>query len=339
MYAVYVINIFIFLWKRRNRLMTLLKVKNLKIHFPVRGGVLRRVIDHVQAVDGVSFHIKRGETYGLVGESGSGKTTTGRGIIGLNRITSGKIIFDGHDITNIRRSRFERLRDIQMIFQDPHSSLNPKKRIIDIVAEPLRNAYKMTKDEERQRVIELLERVGLGASSIYKYPHEFSGGQLQRIGIARAIALKPKLIIADEPVSALDVSIQAQVLNFMKEIQKELNLTYLIISHDLGVIRHMCEHIGVMYKGRYVEEGLADEVFKNPQHIYTKRLVSAIPNIDPRQRELHMKMRQKVVNHYNYSHDFYFNKDGTARELINVTDTHKAAIPEKGRGKHVEVSN
>jgi len=309
--------------------MTLLKVKNLKIHFPVRGGILRRVIDHVQAVDGVSFHIKRGETYGLVGESGSGKTTTGRGIIGLNRITSGKIIFDGHDITNIRRSRFERLRDIQMIFQDPHSSLNPKKRIIDIVAEPLRNAYKMTKDEERQRVIELLERVGLGASSIYKYPHEFSGGQLQRIGIARAIALKPKLIIADEPVSALDVSIQAQVLNFMKELQKELNLTYLMISHDLGVIKHMCERIAVMYKGRFVEEGLSDEIFNNPQHIYTKRLISAIPNINPRKRDHQIKIREEVASEYNMKHDAYFDREGYAKKLVQISKTHRAAIPLK----------
>jgi len=319
--------------------MTLLEVKDLKIHFPIRGGIFRRIVDYVKAVDGVSFSIEQGKTYGLVGESGSGKTTTGRGIIGLNHITSGEIYFEGKNISDIRKLNFDVKKDIQMIFQDPFSSLNPRKRVIDIVAEPLRNLHKLTKEEEKKRVVELLEQVGLSASNIYKYPHEFSGGQLQRIGIARAIALKPKLIIADEPVSALDVSIQAQVLNFMKEIQKELNLTYLIISHDLGVIRHMCEHIGVMYKGRYVEEGLADEVFKNPQHIYTKRLVSAIPNIDPRQRELHMKMRQKVVNHYNYSHDFYFNKDGTARELINVTDTHKAAIPEKGRGKHVEVSN
>lgn len=319
--------------------MTLLEVKDLKIHFPIRGGIFRRIVDYVKAVDGVSFSIEQGKTYGLVGESGSGKTTTGRGIIGLNHITSGEIYFEGKNISDIRKLNFDVKKDIQMIFQDPFSSLNPRKRVIDIVAEPLRNLHKLPKEEEKKRVVELLEQVGLSASNIYKYPHEFSGGQLQRIGIARAIALKPKLIIADEPVSALDVSIQAQVLNFMKEIQKELNLTYLIISHDLGVIRHMCEHIGVMYKGRYVEEGLADEVFKNPQHIYTKRLVSAIPNIDPRQRELHMKMRQKVVNHYNYSHDFYFNKDGTARELINVTDTHKAAIPEKGRGKHVEVSN
>lgn len=310
--------------------MALLEVKDLKIHFPIRGGIFKRIVDHVKAVDGVSFHIEQGKTYGLVGESGSGKTTTGRAIIGLNDITSGVVLFEGENITDFKRSNFDIRKDIQMIFQDPFSSLNPKKRVNDIIAEPLRNAYKLSKEEEKKRVYELLEQVGLSAASIYKYPHEFSGGQLQRIGIARAIALKPKLIIADEPVSALDVSIQAQVLNFMQDIQKELNLTYLIISHDLGVIKHMSDHIGVMYKGRFIEQGLADEVFENPQHIYTKRLISAIPDIDPRNREEQIKIRQQIQMEYKDSYDYYFNRDGLARELIKISETHTAAIPQKG---------
>ena len=262
--------------------MSFLEVKDLKVHFPIHGGILGRTVDHVRAVDGVSFAIEKGKTYGLVGESGSGKTTTGRAIIGLNKITSGKVLFEGQDITDLSRSKMDARRDIQMIFQDPYSTLNPKKRVLDIVAEPLRNYEKLSKGEERKRVQELLELVGLSPESIHKYPHEFSGGQRQRIGIARAIALKPKLIIADEPVSALDVSVQAQVLNFMQEIQQELGLTYLFISHDLGIIRHMCDRIGIMYKGRYVEEGTPDDIFNNPQHIYSKRLVAAIPDIDPR---------------------------------------------------------
>lgn len=310
--------------------MALLEVKDLKIHFPIRGGIFKRIVDYVKAVDGVSFHIEQGKTYGLVGESGSGKTTTGRAIIGLNDITSGEILFQGKNITDFKRSDFDIRKDIQMIFQDPFSSLNPKKRVKDIIAEPLRNAYKLSKEEEKKRVYELLEQVGLSAASIYKYPHEFSGGQLQRIGIARAIALKPKLIIADEPVSALDVSIQAQVLNFMQDIQKELNLTYLIISHDLGVIKHMSDHIGVMYKGRFIEQGLADEIFENPQHIYTKRLISAIPDIDPRNREEQIKIRQQIQKEYKDSYDYYFNTDGLARELVKISETHTAAIPKKG---------
>lgn len=311
--------------------MEFLKIKDLHVHFPIRGGVFNRKIDSVRAVDGVSFEIEQGKTYGLVGESGSGKTTTGRAIIGLNEITSGKVIFEGNDITDIKTNgNLNVRRDIQMIFQDPYSSLNPKKRVIDIVAEPLRNFENLTKKEERMRVIELLERVGLSPESILKYPHEFSGGQRQRIGIARAIALKPKLIIADEPVSALDVSVQAQVLNFMKDIQKDLNLTYLFISHDLGIVKHMCDEIGIMYKGRYVEEGKTEEIFNNPQHIYTKRLVAAIPDIDPQNREKQKHFREEVKQEYEQSYHNYFNEEGLAYNLRNISETHLVALPEKG---------
>ena len=236
--------------------MSLLKVNDLKVHFPIRGGFFQRVVDHVRATDGVSFEIQPGETYGLVGESGCGKTTTGRAVIGLNKVTSGEILFEGKDLAKLRgKEKRLHTRDIQMIFQDPYSSLNVRKRVLDIVAEPLRNFERLSPDEEKKRVQALIERVGLNPESIYRYPHQFSGGQRQRIGIARALTLNPKLIVADEPVSALDVSVQAQVLNFMQDIQKEFNLSYLFISHDLGVIQHLCDRIGIMYRGRLVEEG------------------------------------------------------------------------------------
>ncbi|RPK18323.1 ABC transporter ATP-binding protein [Paenibacillus xylanexedens] len=310
--------------------MALLEVEGLKIHFPIRGGLLKREIGSVKAVDDVSFSIEEGQTYGLVGESGSGKTTTGRAIIGLNHVTDGKILFNGKNLATERRKNRQLQRDVQMIFQDPYSSLNPKKRVIDIIAEPFRNYERLTATEEKRQVRELLEKVGLSPESIYKYPHEFSGGQRQRIGIARAIALKPKLIIADEPVSALDVSVQAQVLNFMREIQKELNLTYLFISHDLGIIRHMCDEIGIMYKGRYVEQGTTNDIFENPQHIYTKRLIAAIPDMDPTKREEMVAFRQQVKSEYEHSYRNFFDEEGLAYSLKSISDTHRVALPQKG---------
>jgi len=307
--------------------MSLIEVKDLKVYFPIRSGIFRRVTGNFKAVDGVTFTIEAGQTYGLVGESGSGKTTTGRSIIGLNHVTSGTILFDGQDISKGRvRQNYDTYKEIQMVFQDPYSSLNPKKRVWDIIAEPLRNFENLSKEEERERVEELMGIVGLPKDAIFKYPHQFSGGQRQRIGLARAIALKPKLIIADEPVSALDVSVQAQVLNFMKEIQKELNLTYLFISHDLGVIRHMCDKIGIIYKGRFVEEGTADEIFNNPQHIYTKRLLSAIPDTNPRNREESRKRRKQINQEFNQLSEQYFDEHGLAHPLQAISKTHVAAI-------------
>lgn len=310
--------------------MSILKVEDLRVHFPIKGGIFGRTVDHVKAVDGVSLNIEKGTTYGLVGESGSGKTTAGRAVIGLNHMTTGKIFFEGEEIINFGKRKSGLHKDVQMIFQDPYSSLNSRKRVLDIIAEPLRNFERLTKAEERKRVQELLELVGLSPESILKYPHQFSGGQRQRIGIARAIALKPKLIIADEPVSALDVSVQAQVLNFLQDIQKELDLTLLFISHDLGVIRHMCERIGIMYKGRFVEEGSTDDIFNNAQHIYTKRLVAAIPDIDPKQREQSFRTRQEVELEWKESYDKYFDKDGLAYQLQPISDTHLVALPEEG---------
>jgi peptide/nickel transport system ATP-binding protein len=307
--------------------MTFLKVTHLKVYYPVRGGFFRRVIDYVKAVDDVSFELKQGETYGLVGESGCGKTTTGRTIIGLIKATAGEILLEGKDVTKLSRQEFYHYRkDIQMIFQDPYSSLNPKKRVLDIIAEPIRNFEKLSPQEEKRKVQYFIEKVGLNPESINKYPHEFSGGQRQRIGIARALTLNPKLIIADEPVSALDVSVQAQVLNFMKEIQKEFNLTYLFISHDLGIIRHMCDRIGIMYRGQFVEEGTSEEIFTNPQHIYTKRLISAIPNIHPQHRQEQLKLRQEIDKEYKDCYSKYFDAQGKAYPLKRISETHSVAI-------------
>ncbi|EJS11128.1 peptide ABC transporter substrate-binding protein [Bacillus cereus] len=308
--------------------MALLKVEDLKVHFPIKGGFFGRTLDYVRAVDGVSFELQPGETYGIVGESGSGKSTTGKAIMHLTKATGGNIHFNNRDLTKLSRSELrEQRKDIQMIFQDPYSSLNPKKRVIDIIAEPLRNFEKLSPDEERRAVQEYLDKVGLNPESIYKYPHEFSGGQRQRIGIARALTLKPKLIIADEPVSALDVSVQAQVLNFLQDLQSELGLTYLFISHDLGVIRHMCDRIGVMYRGRIVEEATSAEIYNNPQHIYTKRLISAIPDIRPENREQQRKLRREVSAEYEKSYENYFNENGRAYDLKPISPTHRVALP------------
>ncbi|MGG0290120.1 ATP-binding cassette domain-containing protein [Bacillus pacificus] len=308
--------------------MALLKVEDLKVHFPIKGGFFGRTLDYVRAVDGVSFELQPGETYGIVGESGSGKSTTGKAIMHLTKATAGSIHFNNRDLTKLRRSELrEQRKDIQMIFQDPYSSLNPKKRVLDIIAEPLRNFEKLSPDEERRAVQDYLDKVGLNPESIYKYPHEFSGGQRQRIGIARALTLKPKLIIADEPVSALDVSVQAQVLNFLQDLQSELGLTYLFISHDLGVIRHMCDRIGVMYRGRIVEEATSTEIYKNPQHIYTKRLISAIPDIRPENREKQSKLRREVNTEYEKYYENYFNEDGRAYDLKPISPTHRVALP------------
>ncbi|MDR7000810.1 ATP-binding cassette domain-containing protein [Neobacillus niacini] len=308
--------------------MSLLKVNNLKVYYPIRGGFFKRVVSHVKAVDNISFELKQGETYGLVGESGCGKTTTGRTLIGLIKATSGEVFFEGQDLLKLSRRNFHNYRqDIQMIFQDPYSSLNPRKRVLDIVAEPLRNFEKLTPLEERLKVQYYIEKVGLNPESIYKYPHEFSGGQRQRIGIARALTLRPKLIIADEPVSALDVSVQAQVLNFMQDIQKEFNLTYLFISHDLGIIQHMCDRIGIMYRGQFVEEGTSKDIYTNPHHIYTKRLISAIPEINPENREKQIKIRKEINEEYKDSYNKFFNADGRVYSLKSISESHSVALP------------
>lgn len=274
----------------KNRFKTLLEVKNLKTYYPVKGGFFRRTVANVKAVDDVSFEIKKGETLGLVGESGCGKSTAGRTILRLINPTDGQIIFDGKDITNIQgRALREARKDFQMVFQDPYASLNPMQMIGDIVSEPLKNFGKSNKKALKEEVMDLLNRVGLPEDAYEKYAHEFSGGQRQRIGIARALALKPKLIVADEPVSALDVSVQSQVLNLLKELQKDFGLTYLFIAHDLSVVKHMSDRIGVMYLGNIMEIADRNSIYNEPLHPYTQALISAIPEPDPR------KSKERIV--------------------------------------------
>lgn len=260
----------------------LLRVEGLKVHFPIRDGlVLNRQVGAVKAVDGVDLSIPRGKTLGLVGESGCGKSTLGRAILRLAPVTEGKVVFDGVDVAGLKGERLRGIRqDMQMVFQDPLASLNPRQSVETILTEPLR-AHGIAYDKQT-RVRQLLEQVGLPASAARKYPHEFSGGQRQRIGIARAVALEPRLVIADEPVSALDVSIQAQVLNLLEDLQEQLGLTYLVIAHDLAVVRHVSDEVAVMYLGGIVEQADSDELYANPLHPYTRALMSAVPVPDPR---------------------------------------------------------
>lgn len=255
----------------------LVKIKNLVKHFPVENSD-----DVVKAVDGVSFDILAGETLGLVGESGCGKSTVGRCILRLIEPTSGEVLFDGKDVIALNKQELRPLRrEMQIIFQDPYASLNPRLSILSIISEPLIIHKIGNKTEQKERVAELLKKVGLDPDYMYRYPHEFSGGQRQRLGVARALALNPKLIIADEPVSALDVSVQAQVVNLLQDLQQEFGLTYLFISHGLAVVEHISNRVAVMYLGKIVEIATAQELYENPQHPYTKALLSAIPIPDP----------------------------------------------------------
>ena len=278
----------------------LYRVKDLRKYYPIKAGFLRKLVAQVQAVDDVTFDITRGETLGLVGESGCGKTTTGRVLLRLIEPTAGALVFEGKDITHLPYAEMKRLRgEMQIIFQDPYASLNPRLPVGDIIGEGLYNLGMHRRPEREARVADMLERVGLRKYYINRYPHEFSGVQRQRIGIARALVLRPKFIVADEPVSALDVSIQSQVLNLLKDLQEEFGLTFLFISHNLQVVQHVSDRIGVMYLGKMVELAPASELYRAPKHPYTQALLSAIPLPDPSRKRERILLRGDVPSAIN----------------------------------------
>lgn len=280
--------------------MSLLEVKNLKKYFPIKKGIFSRTMSQVRAVDGVSFTIKRGETLGLVGESGCGKTTVGRSILRLIEPTAGQITFNDQNLLELQREELRKARaSLQIIFQDPFSSLDPRMNVGQIIAEPIRNHLKVSRKEIRTRVAYLMERVGLHPEHFGRYPHEFSGGQRQRIGIARALALNPLAIICDEPVSALDVSIQAQVINLLAQLQEQMNLSYLFIAHDLSVVEHISDRVAVMYLGRIVELATDKELYQNPLHPYSRALLSAVPIPDPEMRRKKILLQGDVPSPIN----------------------------------------
>ena len=285
----------------------LLTVDDLKVHFPIKKGLLSRTVGYVYAVDGVSFALKKGQTLGLVGESGCGKTTTGLAILKLIESTDGKIIFRENDISQLTKQQLRTLkREMQIIFQDPYSSLNPRMTVNQILNDPMEIHRVFPGSERKERIAHLLEKVGLTPEQGRRYPHEFSGGQRQRIGIARALALNPRLIIGDEPVSALDVSIQAQIINLLIDLQGEFDLSYIIIAHDLAVVEHICDHIAVMYLGKIVEMASYKDLYTHAKHPYTQALLSAIPVPDPKTSKQRMILKGDVPSPINPPSGCYF---------------------------------
>jgi oligopeptide/dipeptide ABC transporter ATP-binding protein len=312
--------------------LALLEVENLKKYFPVQKGILDRTAGHVKAVDGVSFSLKRGETLGLVGESGCGKTTVGRSLLRLIEPTEGRIHFNGQNLLELDRGEMRKVRaSLQVIFQDPFSSLNPRMSVGDIIAEPIRNHLSLSKGEIQQRVAHLMQRVGLHTAYMNRYPHEFSGGQRQRIGIARALALNPLVIICDEPVSALDVSIQAQVINLLAQLQEQLELSYLFIAHDLSVVEHISDRVAVMYLGRIVETAVAEALYSDPRHPYSQALMSAVPIPDPDLRREKILLLGDVPSPLNPPSGCSFHPRCFARKDIC---THEAPLLRDSGGGH-----
>ncbi|WP_096188122.1 ABC transporter ATP-binding protein [Evansella halocellulosilytica] len=319
----------------------LLQVKNLKQYFPIKGGIFGRKINDVKAVDDISFSIKAGETLSIVGESGCGKSTTGRAILRLDEPTSGEISFDGKDLLGISRREMRKMRkDLQIIFQDPYASINPRQTVRQILNEAMAIQNVLPKEKRYDRMIELLETVGLGPDKLDRFPHEFSGGQRQRIGIARALSVDPKLIICDESVSALDVSIQAQVLNLLKKLQRELNLTYLFISHDLGVVRHISDRVIVMYLGKIVEIADKKSLFDNPKHPYTKTLLSAIPVPNPKEQREQIILQGDIPSPINppagcrFHTRCPFATDLCAKEVPELRTTESGMVPDHQAACH-----
>ena len=314
----------------------LLKVNNLKKYFPVTKGIFQNITGHIKAVESVSFQINSGKTLGLVGESGCGKTTTGNLIMSLEKPTSGNIYFKGKDIFLMNKNQKKELcSELQMIFQDPFGSLHPRMNVEKIISEPIRVNKIYKKNQIKDKVCEILELVGLKSDHLKRYPHQFSGGQRQRIGIARALTLRPKLLIADEPVSALDVSIQAQVINLLIELQEKLNLSFLFISHDLSVIQHVSDEVAVMYLGKIVEYGSCSDIFSNPKHPYTKALLSAIPKTTPGKIKNRILLKGDVPSPLNHPQGCNFHTrcidfkkgicDSISPELIDTGNNHKVA--------------
>lgn len=312
----------------------LLEVKNLKKYFPVQAGLLQRTVGYVKAVDDVSFYVNKGETLGIVGESGCGKSTTGRMIMRLLDPTDGSILFEGKDISKLSQSEIRPYRrEIQMVFQDPYASLNPRKTVGNLLEEPyvIHNMY--SAKERKEKVQELLEIVGLNAAHYDRYPHEFSGGQRQRIGIARALTLRPKLIVADEPVSALDVSIQSQVLNLMEDLQEEFKLTYIFVAHDLSVVKHISDRVGVMYLGKLAEIGPNDEIYSNPLHPYTQSLLSAVPVPNPKAKRERIILKGDVPSPSNPPKGCVFHT--RCPKAMDHCKTEVPVLREYGQGHYV----
>jgi oligopeptide/dipeptide ABC transporter ATP-binding protein len=313
---------------------TLLNVEDLKVHFPIKKGVFSRTVGYVYAVDGISLTLRKGETLGLVGESGCGKTTTGLAILRLIELTSGKIVYNGKDISQINKSQLRSLRkEMQIIFQDPYSSLNPRMRVNQILNDPIEVHDLYRGREKEERIAYLLEKVGLSPEQGRRYPHEFSGGQRQRIGIARALALNPQIIIGDEPVSALDVSIQAQIINLLTDLQKEFQLSYIIIAHDLAVVETICDRIAVMYLGKIVEMASYRDLYADPKHPYTQALLSAVPVPDPRRNRERIILKGDVPSPIHPPSGCRFHPRCPHR--MGVCDKEEPKLKEMGKGRYV----